>query len=57
MSEAKTIHKTGKPRKKLADFTPEERRIIEWLEEGRERELNEQEAHLALEQARHLGEL
>ena len=57
MSEAKITQKTGKPRKPLADFTPEERRIIEWLEEGRERQLTEQEAHLALEQARHLGEL
>ena len=57
MSEAKITPKTGKPRKKLADYTSEEQAIIRWLERDEKRELSEQEVNLALDQARHMGNL
>ena len=57
MSEVKTTQKTTKPRKPLAEYSPEEQRIIRIVERNEGRELTEQEAHFALEQARHIGEL
>ena len=44
-------------RKPLDAYTPDEQAIIRWLERDEKRELTEQEVHLALEQARHLGRL
>jgi hypothetical protein len=48
--------KTSSKRKPLADLTPEERRLIEYLEREEGREL-QQEVNLALRQARETGDL
>ena len=57
MSDQKTTQTTGTHKKKLAEYSREEQAIIRWLEKDLGRELTEQEVHLALEQARHLGHL
>jgi hypothetical protein len=44
-------------RKPLDAYTPDEQTIIRWLERGKGRELTQQEVHLALGQARAIGEL
>jgi hypothetical protein len=44
-------------RKPLEAYRPDEQAIIRWLERGQGRELTEQEVHLALGQARHIGTL
>jgi len=52
-----TEHGEKRMRKPLDAYTPDEQAIIRWLERDEKRELTEQEVHLALEQARHLGRL
>jgi hypothetical protein len=47
----------GTKRKPLAELTPEERKLVEFLEWSSGRELTQQEVNLALDQARELGEL
>jgi hypothetical protein len=44
-------------RKPLEAYTPDEQAVIRWLERDEGRELTEQEVHLALGQARHIGTL
>ena len=44
-------------RKPLDAYTSDEQAIIRWLERDMGRELTEQEVHLALGQARHIGTL
>jgi hypothetical protein len=48
---------TGTKRERLADLTPEKRELIEWVEQGRGKKLTEEEINLALDQARHIGEV
>ena len=55
MSNPHDTNKAGSEPKRLAEYTPEERAIIQWVERDEGRELTEQEAHLALEQARDMG--
>jgi hypothetical protein len=43
--------------KLLASLKPEERKLIEWIEAVQQHKLNLQEIHLALEQAKHIGEV
>jgi hypothetical protein len=47
---------TGTKLRTRAELTPRERQLVEWVEKGRKRKLTDQEVHLALQQARHLGE-
>ena len=55
--EQSALERLRSKRKPLADYTPEEQAIIRALERGRKRELTQQEVHLALGQARHIGTL
>src|SRR5262249_11870525 len=49
--------KTSTKRKPLADLTPEERKLIEYLEKEERPEFAPQEVNLALGQAREIGDL
>jgi hypothetical protein len=57
MSNPHTARTTGSAKKRLADLTPRERKLIEHLEKDIGHELSQQEINLALDQARHMGHL
>jgi hypothetical protein len=56
-SQAANTKQTLTREKRLAELTPEERELIEWVEAVQNKELTVQEINLALEQAKHIGEI
>jgi hypothetical protein len=56
MNNQDSTNTTTTQQNRLATLSPEERKLIAWLEAG-DRELTPQEINLSLRQARELGEL